>query len=68
MKKLAPIVALSLMVVAFSSCKKDYTCSCKSGTGTPFTYQFNKVKKKDAKAACDTWNSTYQISGGSCSL
>jgi len=68
MKKLAPIVALTLMAAAFASCKKDYTCTCKNSTGGTFTYPFNKAKKKDAKAACDTWDNLYKSSGGSCSL
>ncbi|MBN9482445.1 MAG: hypothetical protein BGO70_17855 [Bacteroidetes bacterium 43-93] len=68
MKKIAPLAAALLLTFAFTSCKKDYTCTCKDGSGDGFTYKFTKVTKKNAKAACDTWNSTYQIDGGSCSL
>lgn len=57
MKKIAPIVAIALLAVTFTSCKKNYTCECKttmngvstvaSGTST------GKISKKDAEAACN---------------
>ena len=68
MKKIAPIVALAV-IAAFASCKKDYTCTCKNSAGAvEATYKFTKVKKKDAKSACDTWNTAFAVTGGSCSL
>ena len=70
MKKIVPVVLIAAFgLVSLASCKKNYTCTCKSSTGaTVATYPFTKVKKKDAKAACDTWNSSLAVSGGSCSL
>lgn len=68
MKKIAPIAAIALFAVAFTSCKKDYTCTCKTSAGVETKYTFAKTKKATAKTACDSWNTTYKISGGSCSL
>lgn len=54
-----------LSVVAFSSCKKDYTCECtyKDSFNAPQTIsiEYKDVKKSDAKDACANWT----ISGGS---
>lgn len=50
------------MIAAFSSCKKDYTCDCTLGTGAggmDVSYEMKNVSKKDAKAACDG----YQTAG-----
>lgn len=55
MKKIAPIVALALLAVSFTSCKKDYKCTCSvtvSGVTTSATTDLGKQKKKDAEAAC----------------
>ena len=62
MKKLL-ILAGALAMIAFVSCKKEYTCTCTttyadSGMDpvvTTFTFE---AKKSDAKAACGD----YQIS------
>ncbi len=70
MKKLTPLVlAAAFGALMFTSCKKDYTCVCKNNDGTESeSFQYPKMKKKDAKSACDTWNSLAVIGGGSCSL
>lgn len=69
MKKFAPIAAIALFAVAFTSCKKDYTCECKGGTGVPdMNYEYNKQKKADAEAACKTQSNAYTIVGGNCTL
>lgn len=67
MKKIAPIAAIALLT-AFTSCKKDYTCSCSEPSGDKMDYEIKKAKKKDAKSACDTWNTLWALGGGSCSL
>ena len=67
MKKLVLAVA-ALGLISLTSCKKDYTCACSGGTGTAITYPLNKMKKKDAQTACDTWNNGFKVLGGSCSL
>lgn len=69
MKKIASVTVIALLAIGFTSCKKDYTCTCKDNTGKEAAkYTFPKVKKKDAKTACDSWNNTFKISGGSCAL
>jgi len=66
MKKLF-ILAVVAGAFTMTSCKKDWTCECKNSTGT-YPITMTNVKKADAKKACDTWNTTYAASGGSCSL
>lgn len=68
MKKFAPIAAIALFAVAFTSCKKDWTCECKDDTGEVTNYPITNVKKSDAKKSCDATGSLYTIVGGSCSL
>lgn len=69
MRKLAPIAMLALLAVAFTSCKKDYTCSCTNSAGAASgTYTFPKAKKSDAKKACDAWHSIASAGGGKCTL
>ncbi len=51
----------------FTSCKKDWTCTCTAlGTTTPVPY--TKLSKKDATTACDQANASYALLGGSCKL
>ena len=70
MKKLTPLVMIAAFgALMFGSCKKDYTCTCKNSDGTEsFKYEYPKMKKKDAQAACDVWHNAAAISGGSCSI
>lgn len=67
MKKLVLAVA-ALGLISLTSCKKDYTCTCSGGSMTSIAYPFNKMKKSDAQSACDTYNATFKLAGGSCSL
>lgn len=70
MKKIAPIATIALFTaMSFTSCKKDYKCTCKNADGSVAnTYELTKVDKTTAESTCNTWNSTFQIAGGSCSL
>lgn len=68
MKKFAPIAAIALFAVAFTSCKKDWTCECKDGSGDVENYPLKDLKKSDAKKSCDATGSIYTIVGGSCTL
>lgn len=69
MKKIAPIAAFALLAVAFTSCKKDYTCTCKDSNGTQTAkYEYPKVKKSAAQESCDALNTAASMSGGSCSI
>ncbi len=63
------ILAIIAGAFSFTSCKKDYTCECKTSSSSavvPTTIP--KAKKADAEKACETLNATYAIGGGSCTL
>lgn len=43
---------------AFSSCKKEYTCTCTEGFSEPYT---EKAKGKDADEACADTSSVLKL-------
>lgn len=53
MKKIAPIAAIALFAVAFTSCKKDWTCSCDDGQGGKTEMTIQNTTKALAKTACE---------------
>jgi hypothetical protein len=65
MKKLVLIAAIAGLAVA--SCKKEYTCECKTTSSDPDMFTMNtsgttgKVRKKDAKAKCNEGDMTYTV-------
>lgn len=67
MKKLLLAAVVLAGTASMTSCKKDYSCECTSGTDT-YKLEIQDAKKKDAKAACDTWSALYTFGGGSCEL
>lgn len=66
MKKLFVVAAVALIVVSFSSCKKDYTCTCKGDTMGSIVLPFNDAKKADAQDACDAAETTYKNADATC--
>ena len=65
MKKIY-ISAAVLTMLAFASCKKDYTCECtvSDGQGTNSTSSVTiHESKKDAESACKASNSTVSSGG-----
>ncbi len=68
MKKIASIAFVALIAVAFTSCKKDYTCTCTASGKAEIKIPINKAKKKDATKTCDAAKTTYSSVGYSCSL
>ncbi|MCB9046026.1 MAG: hypothetical protein H6550_07790 [Chitinophagales bacterium] len=68
MKKFAPIAAVALLAIAFTSCKKDFTCECTDSNGTVTPYTYPKTTKALAKTSCDASNVTWTSAGGSCKL
>lgn len=71
MKKILTIGVFALFgVIALSSCKKDWTCTCTVNgvTGTAATYK--DTKKSDAKASCDSVESLSKLidASASCSI
>jgi hypothetical protein len=65
MKKILLFAGALALVLAFSSCKKDYTCECTyevAGTTTSAEYTFHDTKK-GAKDACDGKSVTENVGG-----
>lgn len=60
--------AVAAFVVSTTSCKKDWTCECKSSTVDNLTSGTWNAKKKDAQDACDALEKTYSVYGGKCEL
>jgi len=69
MKKLLTILALSIFVLAFTSCKKDFTCEC-TVDGDTQNVEYKSVKKSDAKKSCEEVETTWKGLGAeaSCNL
>ena len=68
MKKIATVAAALLIVAGMTSCKKNYTCTCKATGKADIAIPINKVKKSDATKTCDAAKTTYSAAGYSCSL
>lgn len=67
MKKVIFAVA-ALGLIAFSSCKKKYTCTCTVAGVSADTTSAIKMKKSEAETWCNTYNALAAFSGGSCKL
>ncbi len=56
MKKIFGFLVVATLIFGATSCKKNYTCECITGTGAAqikTEYEFENVKRKEAKEACD---------------
>ncbi len=53
-------IAVGLSIVSLSSCKKDYTCECRTGEETAIitTSEIKNRTFKDAKTACENGSGT----------
>ena len=63
-------IAMSVVLIGFSSCRKDRTCSC-SQNGTDLgTFTYTNVKRSEAKTYCESNQTQYQASypGATCTL
>ena len=68
MKKIIfTLAVVAFAAVSFTSCKKDYTCTC-TVAGATTTNKYEKVSKDDAQKSCDASNASAAILGGSCKL
>jgi hypothetical protein len=69
MKRLSSIAAIALFAVAFTSCKKDYTCECTTTqNGTVMSSSelpMGKTTKKKAKDACNALDEEITLFGAS---
>ena len=73
MKKVFAICAVALFAVSFTSCKKDYTCTCTYdlvGTATTTPHELPNQSKSDAEDACAGFETTHKLGdpSASCSL
>jgi len=73
MKKIVIVAVVALFgAIVLPSCKKDYKCTCTytlGGAAQSTSYEMKNVTKKDAKAACEAYNSTLAAYAGiSCNL
>ena len=61
--------ALLLIAISFSSCKKDYTCTCYA-TGKIITKKsiYNQSTKKNAQEKCGNLSRSVSGVGGWCEL
>lgn len=51
-------ILMSLILLAFGSCKKTYTCTCKLENSTDRVFTIND-SKKNAKKRCDEASNFY---------
>jgi len=71
MKKFIPMTAVAVIALMFTSCKKEYTCTCTSnvgGTTTTASGKTEKMSKKDAKAKCEAGSSSTTVAGTTISV
>lgn len=68
MKKVIAFAAFGVAVLSFSSCKKEYTCTCKATGLTDIVINIPKEKKSDAESTCNQAQTTYSVGGYSCTL
>jgi hypothetical protein len=61
MKKLVLVVTV-LVAFSFTSCKKDHTCICKSGT-LQVAEPTSHATKKDARDQCNALEESYRNKG-----
>ncbi len=58
-------------IVTLAACKKDYNCTCKSGSFAIDAETYEEVTKSDAESKCSDYEEDVQNSGGSgvtCSI
>lgn len=68
MKKFVAFAAISVAVLSFSSCRKDYTCTCKVAGQVVETNPIPKSKKSQAETICKNIETANAVDGFSCSI
>ena len=69
MKKIASFGVGVLLLTAFASCEKNYTCTCTYPGANIGTTETNfKSNKDDAQASCADLNIDAKVKGGACAL
>jgi hypothetical protein len=71
MKKATPLLALFLIALMFTSCRKDFTCVCTTTKSvrnhhrvTKVKYELSEFKKKNAQYSCQQRNRKYLEADG----
>ncbi len=67
MKKIFSLLAVVAILTAFTSCKKDYTCTCTT-LGIESSTTIEDKSKSEAEDICATADTAAQLAGGSCTL
>lgn len=58
MKQVKTIAAIALLALTFTSCKKDYNCTCTTVVGpvsTDVVHKIDNVNYADAKKSCNNY-------------
>lgn len=63
------VLVAAVVILALTSCKKDWTCEC-SYYGETESYAIKETKKKDAKAQCEgkVTVGLMSVGGNNCTL
>lgn len=64
MKK-ALLIAVALVSIGFTSCKKDWTCTCTdTATGESTDFTISNSRRPEASTACNV----FELAGEDCKL
>lgn len=58
---------LLVAILALTSCRKDYTCTCVTD-GVSERHVIERVKRSHAEDECEQRDAVVQLNGGSCTL
>lgn len=58
------LIAIALVSIGFTSCKKDFKCVCTEDNET-FEVEIQNSRRPEASLACSAWETSW---GGDCKL
>jgi hypothetical protein len=63
-------LVLTVILLGFSACRKDRSCTCTDNGTNLGTFTYTNVKRSEAKNFCSTSQTQYQTTnpGATCSL
>ena len=67
MKSFQHLIVIIALVFGAFSCKKDHNCEC-TLDGETVTTVYKELSSSEAESQCASQNTSYESSGGSCSL
>ncbi len=56
--------AVAICAIGFTSCKKDWTCTCTDEFGDSYSYEIQNSRRPEASTACNA----FEFAGENCSL